>query len=81
MWREEHSLRRASHNLCSFSHRTRYRAGDGRGQSSQNVGEIKGVPKVKLYFTHCVFIDIESTPFNYGLIPLLPHVPVLVGVC
>lgn len=39
--REEHSQRRASHNLCSILHRTRCRAGDG---CAQNVGKSKPVP-------------------------------------
>ena len=38
--REEHSQRRASHNLCSILHRTRCRAGDG---CAQNMGKSKGV--------------------------------------
>ena len=39
--REEHSQRRASHNLCSILHRTRCRAGDG---CAQNMGKNKAVP-------------------------------------
>ena len=42
--REEHSQRRASHNLCSILHRTRCRAGDG---CAQNVGKSKPVPTVR----------------------------------
>jgi len=38
--REEHSQRRASHNLCSFLHRTRCRAGDGSTNHNQRCGGL-----------------------------------------